>query len=261
MSGSLSPAMSPPMSPSLSDGDGGTATYQSILGSLLVALWTTKDNAGVGLGSGTFASGTIDTWTDQVGGAVLPAPSASNRPNYTVDGTAFGGRSVVQTAVTGSKLLRATALTSIAPSGSRPWLFIRGRWRSDSGTTSLWAVHAGSAGSSLAVIRNSPFTQFQGTDVNTLNVNDGSADFGVHSFSAWADGTNLNIDVDGSASSASFSGSLGAALTKIGVGVYAQDGATGKCDFSVGLILICSSYPGLAISNTARALAAQDFPA
>lgn len=111
---------------------GPSATYQSVLGALLVEQWHSQ------LGIAT-VSGNVDTWTGQTRGIVLQAPAAAQRPVYAADGTNFKAKSVVQCAVTGNKcLLQLTAISpQVFASGSRPWIGLFGRMRAYGASQSI----------------------------------------------------------------------------------------------------------------------------
>ena len=106
-----------------------TATYQSILGALLVEMWHSQ------LGIAT-VSGNVDTWTGQVQGVVLQAPGAANRPAYAADVANFTtGLSMPQFDGTNDSLQvvnLATPLYNVARPG---WILVY-RLRSIPGTQS-----------------------------------------------------------------------------------------------------------------------------
>jgi hypothetical protein len=95
------------------------ASYQAILGSLLIALWDAR------FGVAT-SGGAVISWTDMLQQIVLLAQSVPTRPVFGADGTAnFAGRPVVQSAVSGSKCLITANLTAplLLATGSLPWLW------------------------------------------------------------------------------------------------------------------------------------------
>lgn len=104
-------------------GSAAPATYQSILGALLVEEWDAR--LGIAL-----VSGNVDTWTGQKLGTVAQARSAGQRPTYAADGSYFNGLPVVQAAATGSLSLVVAALaTPLAAAGTTPWIWICCRLR------------------------------------------------------------------------------------------------------------------------------------
>jgi len=253
----LAPSLSGNLSPSISDNDDGAAvTYQSVLGPLVKAMWHSQLGiAKTDLGGGSWVT---DTWTDQIANAVLPAPSGAQRPPYMPDDGIFGGKSVVQTAITGSKILFSSTLSGIAASGTRPWLFAYGRFR-DSAGTNEFAVGAGGILRSLAV--RDAFGNFAASDVTTVNVNSGVAlNFVPHSMECWADGTNLNLQLDAVKYSAAYALDINTALTNVCVGASCQYGDAAIGNYSAALIIICSAYPGAATAALIRSMAAAEFP-
>lgn len=239
---------------------GATATYQSILGALLVAMWTTKDNAGVGLGSGTFASGTIDTWTDQIQtpGVVLQAPSAIKRPLYAADGGVFGGRSIVQSQNAVASCVLNTAAPALLLSGSRPYLCSVMRWQTYPVAT-RWAFRSLDASSGVA---GPAFLQSSGTTLQSgLGANAAFSDTtAAHMFEAFYDSVGtavLAIDTVAAASAGS-GGSIAADMVKFSIGGAVPSGSN-VADVSHALHILCSAAPSTVQRAQLFALSRLDF--
>jgi hypothetical protein len=248
----LSPLLSGNCSPSISDGNEVTAvTYQSVLGALLVDYWTTKDNAGVGLGSGTFTSGTIDTWTGQIRGLVLQAPAAGQRPVYAADGGDFAGKSVVQCAETGTKcLVQLTPQTpDIFVAGTRPWIGLIGRLRTSPTTIGvMFQVIDSPATNSFPGILYIGANQLTSrTGGSQATAADSSTAVRLIEGSLDSNGVNI-LEVNGTQVATN-----GTGLTQANAGRLLSLGVSGANSFPVNLsaaqIFLCSARP----STTQRA--------
>lgn len=236
-------------------GDGAPiATYQSILGPLLVEMWHSQ------LGIAT-VSGNVDTWTGQIGGRVLQAPAAGQRPVYAADGSVFGGKSVVQCAVTGSLCLSTGTIAQLIASGTRPCVVSVHRYRATAGVNPV-AFDFYKAG--IADV----FTSYKtggaafGCSINAFGgsqVSGAAIDTARHCESLWPDGTNLVLDLAGSQATAAFSGSLTNNITGVGVGCIGN-ASSNFSDTSHALLILLSAYPGAAALAAVQALAASEFP-
>lgn len=244
------------------EGGSGPATYQSTLGPLLVAMWTTKDNAGVGLGSGTFASGTIDTWQDLVGGRVVQAPGAGNRPPYAPDGAVFGGRSVVQPTLAGLLNLRGTGLLQLFATGTRPWTFTVGRARiANPGTVSVLTDTGLTGVSDDASVRINAANSFEANVSGHANCVGPVADAVRHSFQTWLSAAGLNLSIDNAApTTVGPAANIGSNSSTVGIGVAAGAANVQVSTSSIALYLCCSALPSAVQVAAVEALALADFP-
>jgi hypothetical protein len=100
------------------DGGRGPATYQSILGPLLVEMWHSQ--LGIALAGGAF----VDTWTGQIAGTVLQAPGASARPAYGTDGANFSGKNAVKFAGGDDSLQIVNAATPLYNVARPSWMVV-----------------------------------------------------------------------------------------------------------------------------------------
>lgn len=236
-------------------GDGGGVSYQSILGSNLIALFHSQ------LGIAT-VSGNVDTWTDQVGGRVVQAVSAGQRPVYAPDGVLFGGKSVVQCAVAGNKSLIAGGLTGFIAVGQRPWCFLRSRTRA--AQTNGDAVSLGSTADGFLTITE------DATNTNLVSIFAGAAvigplkDTNAHTRSFGFDGTNHQLTVDASTFNVAYAGGIGGAnpITRIAIGAigWSVSGADNTSNESIAAYLICAAQPTAAQRAATIALLNAEFP-
>jgi hypothetical protein len=233
------------------------AQYQAILGANLVAMWDAQYGV-----SGP--AGFVDTWRDQIGGRVLAAPTAAQRPVYAADGSRFGGKLVVQCAITALKELKASGLSGLLTAGSRPWLFIVARNRNPPNGTFPFFVAVGTSAASHFVLRvtsgGGAFQALLGDgaafDIATTVA---AADANVHNMSAWPDGVNLNLLVDSTLTQAAGIRTLQSDTTDIAVGT-ASPVDTVISDTSIALMLLCTAYPGAGPAASTSALAAVEYP-
>lgn len=237
------------------DAPGSPATYQSILGALLVEMWHSQ------LGIAT-VSGNVDTWTGQIGGRVVQAPAAGQRPVYAADGGVFGGKSVVQCAIAGVLCLRGIGLTQIYATGTRPYTFTVGRFRGATpGAFATMADVGVNAVSSEADLRINVTNQIEVFVSGVGQATGGAATTPRHSYSQWLDGVNLNLSVDsGAPVTAATAGSIGHNVTaaSFGSGAFA---VTHPSDSSIALQICCAAKPSAAQIAALEALALVEFPA
>lgn len=237
------------------DPSSGSLTYQQILGPLLVEMWHSQ------FGTGLVAA-TIDTWTGQLRSTVLQAPAAINRPDYIADGSRFGGKPVVQTAVAGAKCLAVAGIPTLLANGSRPCVYTRMRYRSAvsaaNETICDFGVLATSDDFDLRTdIAGTSFEYF-GSGASVLQA---SYNNNVRSVAAWADGTNKNLLIDGVLSQQATVSALGHDITAVGVGRTASTAGVQIGTTSNALILVMSAYPGAAALAAVTRVAELEFPA
>jgi hypothetical protein len=222
------------------------ATYQSILGPLLVEMWHSYLNpvdvgGGVMVGSGIALAGGafVDTWTGQKLGYVLQAPAAGNRPVYAADGGAFTGRSVVQTASAGSLcLITANLSPPLFATGTRPWLWCVCRLRTISG----------GANNTYIEIVDNPVTRAQPV-LFSLNGNVTAQDGATNATAASYADTGVHAYVTGySAAGAIQLISDTAVLATAGSGLSIQN-ASGGAKLSVGGAFNWTSASNLSIAT------------
>lgn len=184
-------------------------------------------------------------WVGQVGGRTL---TGANTPTVAADGTFFRGRPVAQATATGTKNWRNASLGTVLASGTRPWAYVIGRFRSTAGTTTIasYGRPAGSHDLSIQNVSGAPAIVrafFFGTAASSSPT---ANDTNPHRFKAWLDGTNANLTVDTTNYTAATAASLAGNVPAVSVGINAADGSTGGCDCSVAFYLLCSAKPSAA---------------
>jgi hypothetical protein len=231
------------------NGDAVPATYRSILGPLLIELWHSQ------LGIAT-VSGNADTWTGQVGGRVLQAPAAGQRPTYAADGTVFGGKPVVQCDHAAVKLMRSAVLSTVVASGTRPWWYSIARSRTLTGNVECLFGYGDTSVDNLCFQLNSAvFAALSGfSGVST------TLDTARHSLAIWLDGVNVNIALDNAApTTVGGTGAITTNLTQVALGGNSVSAGQAG-DWSIALHLVCSSKPSAAQIAAVEALALREFP-
>lgn len=225
--------------------------YVALFGANLIEMWDSQ------LGIAT-VSGNADTWTGQLGGRVLPAPSAAQRPAYGADGTKFSGKNVVQCATSGTKVLWANnTLSGLALAGTQPVVIARFRLRTAAGTQRIVGFGAPGARS----IEELSFSgSFRGGDITTTTVSTGVAsDTAVHTMATFSNATVFDARLDGVDHNGAASITLQANATYGGVGVFAPDGASSPADLSIAKILFLAADPGGAALTACEALLSAEY--
>lgn len=180
------------------------------------------------------------SWTDYVGGRVL---TGTGTPVVAADGSLFNGRAVAQTAAAGN-FWRNAALATVLATGTRPWAYTIGRFRSVAATVTLtsYGRPAGSHDLSIQNVAGAP-TTYRGFFLGTIASSSPTpSDTSPHRFKGWLDGTNANLTVDAANYTAASAASLAGNVTAVAVGANAADG-TGPGDCSVAFHLLCSEKP------------------
>lgn len=231
---------------------GAPLRYIRLGGVLSVELWHTL--LGIAQAGGAFA----DTWTGQIRAVVTQAPSGAARPPYTTDGTAFGGKSVVQANATG-KGLAASGIATLLATGTRPWGFVRGRHRAAGANNTLVDFGVLGVSDDMDVRQNSGGTALE-VFFNGPTVAGPALVTAVQSQESFLDGSNANLVVDGTVYQTASAASLGHNITAIGIG-RAASGSYHYGSTSIAIIYVRSAHPGAAIVKAFYALAAAEFPA
>lgn len=232
----------------------GPVTYQSILGPLLVEMF----DASLGIAT---VSGAVDTWTGQVGGRVVQAPGAGQRPVYAADGTRFSSKPVVQCAVTGSLCLRGVGLSQIFANTTRPWTYTVGRARNATPGAFSTLTDAGVNGvSDECTLRVNSSNQIEAFTSGIGSAVGPAADVARHSFQQYLDGTNLNLAIDNAVVGTFAAPGVNTfhAVTAIGVGCDASN-PIHLCDATVALYLLCSAKPSAAQISAVEALSLAQY--
>jgi hypothetical protein len=153
-----------------------TTSFEKILGPLFVDEWDRELGA------------SASQWQSRRGRVL----AATGPVTYAPDGTNFHGGSVIGTDGSTSWLV-GTALTSMAPSGTHPYLCGVSRFSAISGIPCAVSMAGASADQLLlfAVTLN-----FEG-QITGIGVTGPASDNNVHFWEIWPDGTNFNFAVDG----------------------------------------------------------------
>lgn len=228
----------------------GNATYQSILGALLVEMWHSQ----LGIAP---VSGNVDTWTGQVGGRVLQAPSAGTRPTYVPDGAFASGKNMVVSDAAASRCVVNAALTALAANGTRPYVIAAARFVTYPAGTA-WAMRpldtgGGAEGTSLLCLSGTTLAALGG--VVTRAFSDATQ---AHTFESGftAAGANL-IGVDASYTTAGSGVSVSGNTTRLGIG--GAPAGTNCASVAHALYLFCSAQPSVAQIAAVTALAKAEF--
>lgn len=227
--------------------------WVSLLGTNLVALWHAD------FGYAPIVS-PIDTWTDQVGGRVMQAPSAPQDVVRAADGSFFGGRKVVQTAISGLHVLRGSGFSPpLAVTNDLPCVFVRARHRTTGANRYLTDDYSLSSNRSTTHSTNAA-SRWMFTNVTTSNAVSLVSDTNVHTAIGWIDGTLIHIDVDGAETSAADTFVIAGNQTSLSFGVFNLDGTSGPADGSLAIVGFLASDPGPSVRAAIRALCAAQYP-
>jgi hypothetical protein len=204
------------------------------------AWWTTYDPSRPADPGIALSSGNVQSWTDQIGGYVISAPAAGQRPAYATDGSNFGGRSVVQTNQTGTKYLTG-AVSGLLTAGQRAYVLMVGRYRGATGVPVALQLDVVSAGDGLYhYLTGGQFRAFHESTFAGM-----SADTAQHVWEWWLDGTSLNHKKESTLVQTATSASLAANIGTVTVGNVGAGG--GISSFSCAEIIVLASYPGATI--------------
>lgn len=192
----------------------------------------------------SLVSGEVDAWAGQLRGTIANATGPTARPAYGADGTLFNGRKVVQCAGATAKGLRNAGSANLITIGQRPWLFSVFRYRVVGGTSSVIDFGIANAvnSHSLAFAVNNFLGFFQNSATGIPDVQS-TVVFGTSPrvVMAWSDGTNANINVSGTLTTAPFVGAMTTNTTDLGIARTA--GGAWPTDTTHAFHLLCSSKP------------------
>lgn len=202
-----------------------------------VAWWYAQNSGGL----------STTAWVDRGPSAI--SVTGTGTPVVAADSPYFRGRVVAQAAITGSKAWRVTGLgTPLLTIGQRPWTMSIVRFRAlpAAGDTTNAIIDFGISAVSdrhyLNVNRTAGVNvyRFQGY---SLNVDSSvTPDTKRHAFKAWTDGTNINLQVDATLTTAVNAFSLLGNVTAVAIGTIAS-GVAQFSDTSHEFHLLCSSKP------------------
>lgn len=233
----------------------GSESPRTILGALYVDHWEAV--SGVGL-----VSGTVQTWTSALG-RVLTAPAAGQRPAFSADGTRFGGKSVVQCAVSGSLCLRGVALSQLFANSTRPWAYTIGRTRNAIPGAFSTLTDAGvDAVSDEMTVRINPTNQIEAFCSGIGTTTGAAVDVNRHSYQQYLDGTNLNLAIDNVVVGTFSAPGVNTfhAVTAVGIGCDASN-PIHLCDASVACYVLATTRPSNAQIAALEIWASARYPA
>jgi len=180
----------------------------------------------------------------QIQGITLPG---QNTPLVAPDPGFFNGRAVYQASTSGNKCWLGSSLATVLASGTRPWVFAIGRWRTAPGAANQRMSGAGRTGSSddmeINLTAGNVRQVFSSSGLCTAS--DGSGDTAVHRFKAWTAGTTANFTVDASNSTGTGANALPGNITGVAIGC-SSGGLSNVGDVSVAFYLLCSAKPSAA---------------
>lgn len=218
--------------------------YREVLGSLFVEMYHAKSCAAA-------------AW---VGANKRSAAQTAGAPVIAASGTKFGLRPVPQFSATGSKAYRAVAQTAYAVSGTKPWIWCVGRFRSQpAGTVTLFDLGVSGSADSM-ILRNVAGTiTLAGSSFGSYTA--GAADLLRHSYQLWVGAVNANCSIDNAAPvTANVAGvSLTVTCTALGLGSSAS-GAGQFPEADLPLWLMASSLPSVTQIAQIEQLGLRDFP-
>lgn len=182
-------------------------------------------------------------WVGQIGGRSLTggggATVARGGASY------FNNRLVARCYASGAGW-GATGMAELAAIATMPWSFVVYRLRTVPGDNVQHSIYDGGSGPS-----DGPYIIARGTTTELLQVVEGAtvtgaaADTAVHTIATWLDGTNINLSVDGTVTSAARAGSLANAVDTFAIGCRMFFGPTWFADVDVAFALFCSSKPSV----------------
>lgn len=230
-------------------------TYRKIAG--MLSLEMLHCSAGVAV-----ASAAAISWTGQILGLVVPAPSTPKRPPYTSDGTVFAGKPVVQPALSGLKYLRGTGLPQLFATGTRPWTFVIGRFRiANASLVSILADAGVTAVSDDASLRVGSTNHYEANVAGYSTCVGGVADTARHSFQNFLDGAKLNLSIDnGAPTQIAAVGNISHNTTTLALGCAAGAADVQVSTTSLALYFACSGIPAAARVAEIEALGLAEFP-
>jgi hypothetical protein len=207
------------------EGANGLDSAAGILGSLYVDEWTRDSGAGP------------TVWASRAGRLITNTGTIT----YAADNTNFNGEKVIGTAL-GASSMSAT-VTSLAPSGSTPYIAAVARNTNPGGTQILFCT--GITNDQLMV-----FTvggNFTGRLTGgAANVTGPAIDSAVHFFELWADGANLNFAVDGVLFQSATASKITENLTKFVVGDLITTPGSAQMAGSHSRYIFASNVPSAA---------------
>lgn len=233
------------------------APYLAQAGGLGIEIWHSQ----LGVSQSTAGNAAV-AWKGQIASTLVSAPGVPNRPAYGPVGSKGGGKPAVQTAVSGAKCLIVSGLPTLAASGTKPWLYVRGCWANASIEVNGTIVDFGALAVSDDIIIRSGDTNGAPNKISLYSpIVEGPAyDTNMHSMHAWKDGTSQNFKVDSTLYTVAHTFSITHNITAIGFG-RAASGNYQLGTASAWLIFLLSAYPGATIAAAIDALATAEFPA
>lgn len=181
------------------------------------------------------------TAVGQIAGTVL---TGRNTPAVAADPGFFKGRPVYTCTTVGSKCWLGSSLATVLAAGSRPYVYVIGRWRAVPGGANQRISGIGRTGSSddgdievtAANVRQITSSSGAFTAIN------GVGDTAVHRLSAFTTGATTTLSVDGAGATGGGGAALPGNIT--GVSIGSNSGGVGNVgDVCVAFDLLCSAMP------------------
>jgi hypothetical protein len=226
---------------------------QFILGSLLVEVWDSQSGI-------VTVSNEADTWTGQIRGTILSAPTSANRPPYAADSTFFGGKPVVKCDLATTRYMTAAGLSSLAATGTFPWATSRYRHRvTGEGQAAVFIFDSPTQSLDFTVMTDGTGVSFRrfGMPLTALDI--AGLDTAVHTGSTWNDGVNRSFKIDATTVTSATAVGCTANFTQASIG--ASQSASNKATASIASVVLCSAYPGASAAAATEALIASRYPA
>lgn len=224
---------------------------RSACGPLLVEFWHPRAGLYPNVSAG-FAS----TWQGATRRIAIPAIGGG--VSVAADGSNFRGLALPQSAITGTRAFKGTGLGTLVASGGRPCAASVYRYRNVTGTfPCTYDYGEGTNSRHNLVINGTSYRAFQ--DPNVANSAGGTVNTNVHFAATWADGTNVNIYLDGAVASAASTASLANNLTAIAFGTDLGAGNLTISNVTHGFHVLWSAFPGLAVLELVRSLLRTEY--
>lgn len=224
------------------------------LDSTLCEYWHAEINIGL-------AAGVVQNWAGGRKSITPTQATAGNRPPYGPSAGFGRGRPCVQFAITGSKWLRVTGLTSglLPVLGTRPYVITIGRFRSldavSNGQTIFDFTGASSAELMLRHLTTLFFKAAGPTAAIEVTGNNGAGQgplpLTMHVLETWSDGTNLNLRFN--RTNATFATALAIPADITAVNLGRGFNATDNPNYDMYYTAIHTAKPSEAYINSVRA--------
>jgi hypothetical protein len=181
----------------------------------------------------------------QIAGITMPG---AGTPTVGPDGAFFNAKNVYQSSISGNRYwYRTNAPGTIIAAGTRPYLYIIGRFRTVPASQQEIAGFGQHASGARLQVTSTAAAVLQGwfgrTVFGLITVTNGTADTGVHRYEAWMDASDCNFRVDGvNAQGAALGDTIGL-INSAGIGTAPSFGSVETADASLAFMLLCTAKP------------------